>query len=57
MKIADLVRKFSRPILLNDSVSAMQRDIDSEHGKQPVQTEPRDSYRKLSEVPQSRWLQ
>ena len=57
MKIADLVRKFSRPILLNDNVLQIQRDIDSEHGKKPVQTEPRDSYRKLSEVPQSRWLQ
>lgn len=56
MKIADLLRKFSRPILLNDNVSQMQRDIDSEHGKKPIQTEPRDSYRKLSEVPQSRWL-
>lgn len=57
MKIRDLFRKSSRPILLTDNVSALQRDIDSEHGKQPVQTEPRDSYRKLSEVPQSRWLQ
>jgi hypothetical protein len=56
MKIRDLFRKSSRPILLNDNVSALQRAIDSEHGKQPVQTEPRDSYRKLSEVPQSRWL-
>jgi hypothetical protein len=51
-----IFRKFSRKVLLNDNVSAMQKEIDSEHGKKPVQTEPRDSYRKLSEVPQSRWL-
>ena len=56
MKIRDLFRKSSRKVLLNDNVSSIQREIDSEHGRQPVQTEPRDSYRKLSEVPQSRWL-
>ena len=56
MKIEDLFTKSSRRVLLSDNVSALQREIDSEHGKRPVQTEPRDSYRKLSEVPQSRWL-
>ena len=51
-----IFRKFSRKVLLNDNVSEMQKEIDSEHGKKPIQFEPRDSYRKLSEVPPSRWL-
>ena len=51
-----ILRKFSRKVLLTDNVSEMQIEIDSEHGKNQSQLEPRDSYRKLSEVPPSSWL-
>ena len=40
---------------IRDEVSEIQQEIDSEQGKRFMDNEPRDFYRKLSEVPASRW--
>jgi hypothetical protein len=40
---------------IRDEVSEIQQEIDSEHGRHVVCDEPRDCYRKLSDVPAWRW--
>jgi hypothetical protein len=40
---------------IKDEVSKIQQEIDAEQGKHFVCEEPRDFYRKLSEVPAHRW--
>ena len=47
---------FRKPsVVISDTILEIQKDLDSEHGIRPINEEPRDSYRKLSEVPESRW--
>ena len=46
---------FAQKNRIRDEISPMQKQIDSEHGKHFVCDEPRDFYRKLSEVPAHRW--
>lgn len=40
---------------IKDEVSKIQQEIDAEQGARPMDDEPRDFYRKLSEVPAHRW--
>jgi len=53
--IRKLLEKRSRR--LSDTPHAMQQLIDSEMGYQPRAYEPKDSYRRLSEVPDNQQLQ
>jgi hypothetical protein len=47
---------FRKPsVVISDTVSDIQKDLDAEHGIRPINEEPRDFYRKLGEVPESRW--
>lgn len=55
IKFMKKFRQSKRKVLLSDTISEIQKSLDSEHGIRPINEEPRDSYRKLSEVPESRW--
>jgi len=50
------LRKIARTLfwpstVITDDISQVQRDIDAERGVRPINHEPRDFYRRLSEVP------